>query len=546
MNKNKNSTKKIIFTLLPFILVIIVMIPRLISPQFGFFDDARMLAQGENFLHGDFSMSHDKQAGRFRPIYWLYYTLIYSFAGYKPFWFFLGNLIIFLILLYQIRVILKKMGFADWQIFLTSLIFIFSMPIIENFYTLSKGEPPQLVFLLAAIIVLERMKEENRIPRRWILALLSAISILMATMIKETAVVMLPLTILWATYLFLTRDASLKKERKTYLLFLGSVALGVLLYFILRSIWGAPPLMGGTYTDRYLTTLSSYIDKILRWTTQFAFYFLYLIPVATIILLLFFNKSKLKKQELFNLHQWIGWCLLWFAILIPWEYAELYFLLPFGLGSAILIGLASPLIWKGIKENNKIKRFSIITLCIMAGLLFLLTLPNYLTDANTQLTLDRINHELLVYAVNHLPEGGSVFTNIETSNEYSEKLELFLREHYHRNDITYGNINAQRLENLGDETGAIILMPFIENQPRLTVRAGIEEIYQSPWNTKMLQATEGNREQLTSISDSFQIFNINLPILVCPLLGEIGFCENPDPVIDTRLLTYGWEVYQIK
>jgi len=40
-----------------------------------------MLAQSEDLLQGDFSMSIDKQAGRFRPGYWLYYTIIYAIAG---------------------------------------------------------------------------------------------------------------------------------------------------------------------------------------------------------------------------------------------------------------------------------------------------------------------------------------------------------------------------------------------------------------------------------------------------------------------------------
>jgi len=89
-------------------------------------------------------------------------------------------------------------------------------------------------------------------------------------------------------------------------------------------------------------------------------------------------------------------------------------------------------------------------------------------------------------------------------------------------------------------------MPFIKNQPRLTVRAGVEEAYQRQWNEKLLETTESKREPIEEFERSFRISNINLPVLICPILGNRGFCENPDPIIDTRLFVYGWEIFEIK
>jgi len=544
MKSNKTTVIRTVLIIIPFILVTLIMLPRLISPQFGFFDDARMLAQSKKFLQGDFSMSHDKQAGRFRPIYWLYYAIIYALAGFHPFWFFLGNLFLFFILLYELRLILKDMGFLKWQIFVTCLILIFTMPIIENFYTLSKGEPLQLVLILASIIFAQQIKFKHR--SQWILGALSTLSLLLAIMVKETAIVMLPITLLWAACALFKRDDSLKKERRASLLIFGASGLAVLLYFILRKLWGATALLGGTYTDRYLVDLSALIHKVLRWLTQFAFYFHYLLPLILILVLLMVFKDSLTKKEKFNIFRWGIWWLLWFLILVPWEYAELYYLLPFGLGSAILIGIIVPSIHQTIKSNRKLKRVLLLGLSIAAIFLFLLTLPNYLTDARTQLTFDQVNQRMLNFVVDYASEDAMIFTNIETSNEYSEKLEVYLREHYQMKDITYGNINAERLENLTDLTNALVLMPFIDNQPRLTVRAGVEEIYQKRWNEKMLTQTEGKRIPLETFSESFRLSNVNLPILICPLIGEAGFCEDPDPIIDIRQFTYGWEVYQIE
>jgi len=543
MKSNKTTVIRTVLIIIPFILVTLIMLPRLISPQFGFFDDARMLAQSKKFLRSDFSLSHDRQAGRFRPIYWLYYALIYALAGFHPFWFFLGNLFLFFILLYELRLILRDMGCSKRQIFVTSLIFIFTMPIIENFYTLSKGEPLQLVLILASIIFAQRIKSKDH--NQWIVGALSTLSLLLAIMVKETAIVMLPVTFLWAAFAFFKHDDSLKKEKQASLFVFSAAGLAVLLYFLLRKLCGATALLGGTYTDRYLVDLSAQINKVLRWMTQFAFYFHYLLPLILILLLMIIFKDSFTKQEKFNFLQWGIWWLLWFLILVPWEYAELYYLLPFGFGSATLIGIIIPAIQRAIQSHRKVKRALLIVLSVASVLLFLLTLPNYLTDAKTQLTFDLVNQKMLTFIVDYAADDATIFTNIETSNEYSEKLEVSLREHYHLTGITYGNINAERLENLTDQTNALVLMPFIDNQPKLTVRAGVEEIYQKRWNEKMLTQTEGKRTLLEKFHQSFRLSNVNLPLLICPLIGEAGFCEDPDPIIDIRQFTYGWDVYQI-
>jgi len=522
------------------------MLPRLSSAQFGFFDDARMLQQSKAFLNGDFSMSHDLQAGRFRPVYWLYYTLIYALVGYHPFSFFIGNLFIFLLLLYQIKVICQQMGFMDWQTLITSLLFVLSMPIIENFYTLSKGEPLQLVFLLLSVILLGKLKAAKLKTNIILIFIASTITILFAIMVKETAIIMLPIAAIWTLYPYFTKDETLRKERSTYLVYSGSIALGILLYLSIRTSINAPSLVGGTYTNRYLSTISSYFEKILRWMTQLAFYFHYLIPLVLIFFLLLLLKKSFRKKEGFDLFRWATWSAMWFAVLIPWEYAEIYYLLPFGMGTAILIGAFSPMICDFLKKENGIIKYALIVLCVITAGLFLLTLPNYVTDSKTQLMFDQINGDLLDFIINRTPTDRGVLVNIESRNEYIDQLEITLKERYGFYQVDLKNIDIQKIGNVNEETGAIILMPLIENQPRLTVRAGVEESFQTPWNNRLLSEISGNKKTLLSISDTFTLSNINLPTLICPILGQRGFCEDPDPLFDTRLFRYGWEVYEIQ
>lgn len=48
------------------------------------------------------------------------------------------------------------------------------------------------------------------------------------------------------------------------------------------------------------------------------------------------------------------------------------------------------------------------------------------------------------------------------------------------------------------------------------------------------------------VREEFRIINLNLPVVVCPLIGPRGFCQDPDPLFDTRLFSYGWDIYTIR
>src|SRR5512135_1404131 len=79
----------------PIILCILIMLPRLLSPNFGLMDDGRSLAISQGLLNGKFDLSWDVTAGRARPVYWLAFAFWYFLVGGHPFWYFLGNLLVF-------------------------------------------------------------------------------------------------------------------------------------------------------------------------------------------------------------------------------------------------------------------------------------------------------------------------------------------------------------------------------------------------------------------------------------------------------------------
>ena len=357
---------------------------------------------------------------------------------------------------------------------------------------------------------------------------------------------MLPLIILWALYPIIFKNKDLKSFRKSFWVLGGAAFIAVLVYFGLRQITQNTSLLGGTYTDRYLVDLGETLHKLLRWVTQYAFYFNYTLPIILVWIWFAFKKISLNPVQKFELFRWATWWIMWFVVFIPWTYAEIYYLLPFAFGGAILIGLSAPIFISALATSRASGRILPLTLGILAGLLFLLTLPNYRTDAKIQLAFDQANSEMITYVSETAPEGSTALMNIQTSNEYSEKMAIYLNDHYQRSDINFGIIDADQMETISDQSGAIVLMPFIDNQPTLTVRAGVEELYQDLWNETYLQETDGEREQLMAFEESFRLSNINLPVILCKFGLEAGFCLDPDPLFDFQIFTYGWEITQIQ
>ncbi len=543
MNNKTPQALSWILIFLPLVVAIAIMMPRLIDPQFGLLDDGTMLLKVKEILNGDLSMQDDLQAGRFRPLYWLYFTVIYAAAGMKPFWFFLSHLLLFLILLIQIRFLMKKMNATDWQILLANLLFIFSIPIIENFYTLSKGEVLQLVFLLAALLSLEKLKQKHK--TYWLTAISSFLYILGAILVKETAIIMTLIGGAWVLYILLKKDHFTKQEQIAQLVFFASATAAVIVYFILREIWGAAPLTGGNYTERYTFSLQLILIKATRWISLLAHYFHYLISLAIIDVTCILRTESVDPNRVKRSYDWIIWSSFWVISLIPWGYAEVYYLLPLSLGIAILVGNAVPGVAGTMLNSPKPLRYTLIGLSILSALLFLATLPNYRTHAMTQLAIDRANHQMLMDAVELTPENGRVFIGFDKENEYVQNIRYFLQEHLGRADITYDYLSVETLETLHWYSDSIVIIPYVSNLPNLIPRTGVDEYFTMTWADIIIRTMEGKQTGLRERHYDFRLSNLNLPVIACPLVGERGFCTEPDPLIDSRLFSYGWDFYQV-
>lgn len=540
------KTKHWILTVLPLIIAVMIMTPRLASAQFGLLDDGYILNEVREILGGDLSMRLDLGAGRFRPLYWLYFTLIFALAGPNPFWFFIGHLILLGVLLIEIRSLMRSFGAQDWQVLLTSLLFLFSMPIIENYYTLSKGEVLQLVFILAGLLCLEKLKKSSSNWKTWGFATLAFISILSAIWAKETTYIMAPLAALWAVYALYQRKSIPHKERRAYLIFFGAVLASTAVNLLIHRLWGPSPAAGDTYTSQYAFSLLAMITRAPRWVTLYAFYFHYLLPLAVLVLMILVQPDTGNSHLRQDLFYYGGWILAWSAGFLPWEYAEVFYLLPFSLGTSIVAGLLCPYIKTAIKKGNKPRRWVMSSMVILFVVLFLASLTHYRTHALTQMTIDRMNGQMLEKTTDILPGDGDLIMGVNAYNEYVRNMSHFLIDQDGMTGITFDFVSLEILLGIHSRSDAIVLMPYINNQPRLLLRVGVEEEFTMAWVEEINHTLEGRLLTLAYLRDGFRIYNINLPVLACPILGSRGYCTNPDPFFDTRLFSYGWDMYQIQ
>jgi hypothetical protein len=399
---------------------------------------------------------------------------------------------------------------------------------------------------LAAVLCLEKLKKTTNNRSRLKLVIISFISILSATLVKETASVMIPIATLWTGYIYCNRDSFTKTERLAYIYFLGALFASIAAFFVLRSVWGGQPVTEGAYTANYLFSWKSLLSRAARWTTLLSFYFNYIFTLSIIAIILIIKKVIHNPQHKLYIYEWGTWILCWIIVLIPWEFAEVYYLLPFSLGLSIFSGFLISPIHQIITQWEKKKRRGMMALIAITGLLFLSTLTHYRTHALTQLTFDRTNDEMLNETSDLIMENVKVYTAMDAPNEYVRNILFCLEGNFGHLNIAYDFISMKTLETLHMSTEAIIMVPFIEYQPQLLLRAGVEEEFTMRWSDNVIQTMEEHTIPLRQIRGGFRIINLNLPVIVCPIIGERGYCKKPDPLFDTRQFRYGWDIFQIK
>ena len=547
--------------LTPLLVAIMVMVPRLANPNFGLFDDGRTLVISREINQGTWDMSWDAAAGRFRPIYWLFYAFVYSLSGMNATGFFLANTVILAGIALLLISFTRLIGFSHFQSWVTAMVFVLSGPVIENFYTLSKAEPLQLLAISLGMVLAVLSSRNRHCLGKTLLLAGCCLSFLIAYLVKETTLVMVPVS---ATWVFLAWLRSLRNKNRLgvqpSLAILGASILAGGVFFIMRRLAVPVSLTGGSYSDQYSFTFERILASVIRWSGWLLRDFAFLIPLVlgVFILWLIYRRNSSHQTDLHTSGGFqkgyvfldaLLWMAAWIAVYLPWVYMQEYYALPFSAGAALAVGLVLGWLVELLKQGNIGPRIFLGLCALLAALLWLVTLPNNFSNAKIQLVVDDANNRMLTDIAQRAPEGSTVFVNIQLSNEYVEQMALYyLPKVYSRSELTTLAYQSQPL-GVGSEyfrPDVIFAVPHIANQPLLAVRLGLYEPTQQAWNQALLDQMPPEWKIQSSIEEQTHLLIIDLPRIFCPFIRTRSFCSISSPLVDQRTFSYGWDLYQLQ
>ncbi|MCE5208670.1 MAG: hypothetical protein LLG42_10225 [Chloroflexi bacterium] len=513
---------------IPVLLCILIMLPRLASPQFGLLDDGVTISTIKGIYSGNWSLLLENSVGRFRPIYWLYHFLIFLVAGSQPFWFFLGNLILLILIVLGLILTVRLVGGSKIQAGLSGIFFLGSTILVENAYTLSKPELLQTFFLITLVyLVLFQYKKLLSLPdakEKRCKTIITDFCVVFLTFsicaTKETGLALLPFAIL--IYLI--------KKPEFYLKTLGLILFGGFSFFLLRSILVTTGIGSGSYVQSYAINLPTIISTTMRWSTFLLhdYFFLLFIVIVWIIL------TKVGKQTPFQfpLTCALLWMGLWLVIYLPWMYTSVYYLLPFSLGAAFFSGIMIG--W--LLQNLSYYRW----LLILFVLIWIISPLHALANAKTQLIVDKENANMVAFIATNADRNQRILINYPANHEYIGEIEQHLDLFWGRQDLEIEPFTSK--EDLGTTTitdEPWIVSNIVSNPPPISVRLGIYENESTRLLEKItLSKSFGNKTVWESKSECNAV-NIDLGRII-----NI-FSTSSQPIVEFYRFQFGWNIAEV-
>jgi hypothetical protein len=542
--KNRSRLLENLLLYSPVLIAILIMLPRLLSPQFGLFDDGRSLVTARTISSGTWYTGMDTIEGRFRPLHWLWFTSLYLINGADPFWFFAGNMLALAFVTGGIIFLVRKADGRRLQAWLAGMAFVLAGPIAETYFSL-KAEAHQSIFLMLALLsILPHAKAHTRLQTAGAF-ILTTLAALCACYSKETSILLLPISITW--YLLARfwpgyeKDAVRQKMRGAFVV---ANLVAVSIFFVTRAWAASSQINVGTYTMRYALIFSQIIQSSIRWGGWMTRDFIWVAPLAFVFIVLLLMRRKLMGGVL--LFDAFIWMAAWVVIYLPWNFMAEYYMLPFAMGLAVFVSALVIEIVPALREQGWKRWLSIaglgLTLILLVGSLF-----NTLTNARVQLAVDSGNASMMAHLVQTAAPNSTIVVNFQDFTEYVSEMQTQFESVYNRPDLKLKMFNPS--EPLPESAGDIYLVTAkVQNQPLLTVRMGVIEESQDIWN-KILQGflqENPNWHSVFETTRSFRLSDVNYPRLFCPFIETRAFCATTAPFFDIRPFLYGWTIYKLE
>jgi hypothetical protein len=532
---------------LPVLIAIALMAPRILDAHLGLFDDPASVSVAEQTWAGTWDWRADLGYGRFRPVYWLSFSAVYGLAGKHAAWYFVANLVLLAGTTFLLSCIVLGLTQRPLAAGVTGTAFVLGGPVVEAAYTLSKPELLQCFFLTASGAVLAL---SPRSPSRAIRAsrvLLASGFILLAALTKETTGLMLAIVPAWLAIAWLAQRMRGKEGSRGNLPlltdFLLAAGLGTLAYALAvltlspTTISGAGPQANFTFAK---ATIAGNARIWLGWLVRD---WLYLLPLFLPAAILAVRERRISQSLL------VPGCLIWMGgwlgIYLPYRFTPEYYLLPFSLGTGAISGVLAMMVVDAARRTRRTERIVAVGSAGLAVALFALTLPNNLTNAGIQLSVDKANSAMLELVAETAPQGGKVLVNIRGDYEYLWQLDPMLRLVYDRPDLAV----APYLNGEGQPPvvarESLILSPLIENVPYPSVRLGIPEMASREWEASLWLEQDGHLKLVSEVKYGLDLLTVDVKSLPCLIKADMGFCAAHTP-FDTRRFAAGWRVYSVR
>lgn len=525
------------------LIAVLLMLPRLLSPQFGLYDDGRMLVTANKIAHGTWYTGLDSLEGRFRPVHWLWFTLSYLVGGMNPFWFYVANTLALVGIVAGLILLVRALGGSRLQACLAGLLFVLAGPVPESFLTL-KGEDIQLAWMLLSFstlpITLRARKRSQKIGG----IALTTFTLLLAYLTKETAVVLLPISLVWYLLARLwpgyESDPARLTARGAYLL---ANLIAAPVFFLMRTAALPSQLSAGTYSGQYLIALGQMTASAVRWVGWLVRDFIWVVPIVVMgIVLLARQRMRAGRTILFDSLIWMG---AWICVYLPWNFMAEYYMLPFALGLAVFVSALMVEIIPAWRDRGG-KRWTAIGVMGLSIVLLAGELMNNVTNIRIQLAIDFANARMMTFLVQNAEPNSTVVVNLQDPNEYFYEMQTQLGQIDNRPDLKVRTFSAHMTVASTIKT-IYIVSPYVQNQPLLTVRMGVVEDTQNNWN-RILQGflqTHAGWQAVFTPATSFHLSDVDYPRLFCPFIKTRAFCTTLAPLIDLRQFNYGWTIYQL-
>ena len=525
-------------------LAVLVMLPRLASPQFGLLDDGLTIQTGREVIGRWSSAFHlIPETGRFFPAYWLVYSAIVSIAGVRPLAFFMVNALLLAGLLVILARLVQLGGETRLAAAIAVVLFASSGPTIETFYTLSKAEPLQITWIGVSLLATAAAAIDVRWVRRVGLITLAGVALLLAHATKETTIVLLPVSLGWlAIEWWSSRQRGACYRFALSYLTINAVAAAA--FTAVRWYYAPLGLAEGTYTRAYALDLGTAGGALFRISAWLVRDYAFLLPLLAAGCLWLIGRPASRRPLLYS----YVWMAGWLAVYLPWPVTFEYYLLPFAFGAAALAGIVIGDAWalRG-RGHSVMSRCGAWFVLATSGLLWGVSIVNAVADARVQLTVDRVNAELVEFLA-RLPTHSTVVVNTRL-NEYIVELPLHLSEIKRRPDVVVEHV-AGPASSRSLPSEVYVATPQMANQPAPTVRIPLNDASVRHDQATLATLLVGGGDLVYRAEHYSDIVELGFHRLLChataSLITDASYCPNDRGLIYRRPFSYGWQVHRLR